>query len=204
MRRFAFIILILTFCLRISAQEKPYAVKSGAITTEMNMMGQSMVQVTYFDDYGAKQASISEFNGQQVRVLVQKGSSILINDKDKTAVRMPGMGNDALNGINFSNLDEKMIRKHKIKEVGEEEIAGRTCIKYSLKVLAMGQAVNVNAWIYKGIPFKTSIRTEFGELGSTVTDFSEDIEVDPALFTIPEGVTVQEINMGGMQGGPGF
>ena len=36
---------------------KIYGIKSGTIKTEMDMMGQTITNTTYFDDYGAKQAT---------------------------------------------------------------------------------------------------------------------------------------------------
>ena len=44
-----------------------------------------------------------------------------------------------------------------------------------------------------------------GEMGQTALSIEEDIEVDPALFTLPEGVKVEKMQrpqMGGF-GGPG-
>jgi hypothetical protein len=65
----------------------------------------------------------------------------------------------------------------------------------------MGQGVNVHAWIYKGITLKTAIKTDFGEMVTKATKVEEDIQVDPALFVLPEGVEVQEMDMSMMGGG---
>ena len=53
MKRLAIIAVLAAFCVGAQAQEKLYEVKSGKITMEMDMMGQTMVQEIYFDDYGA-------------------------------------------------------------------------------------------------------------------------------------------------------
>ena len=68
-------------------------------------------------------------------------------------------------------------------------------------MLMMGQGVNVHAWVYKGITLKTVIRTDFGEMVTKATTVEEDIQVDPALFVLPEGVEVQEMDMSMMGGG---
>ena len=116
---------------------------------------------------------------------------------------MPGMGPQmgGNNKINFLNLDEKTIKKNKIKEEGQEEVAGKMCTKYSYRMLMMGQGVNVHAWVYKGITLKTAIKTDFGEMVTKATKVEEAIQVDPALFVLPEGVEVQEMDMSMMGGG---
>jgi len=166
---------------------------------EMDMMGQKIVQELYFDDYGAKQATVMNMQGQKMRSIQKDGSSIMINDADKTAMRMPAMGMGQ-NTINFSALDEKTIKKNRIEEAGEEVIAGKTCKKYKYKVMMMGQAVNATAWVYKGITLKSSMNTDFGEMGQTATKIEEDITIEPSMFTIPEGVKVQDMDMSMMGG----
>ncbi|MBQ8810220.1 MAG: hypothetical protein IJZ69_07790 [Bacteroidales bacterium] len=201
MKKLLIIAALLSFCIGAGAQEKIYEVKSGKVTMEMEMMGQVMVQDIYFDDYGAKQATVSNFQGQKMRILVIDGSNVMVNDADKTAVRMPAMGMGSENRINWLNLDEKTIKKNKIKEAGEEVVAGKTCKKYEYKVMMMGQPITTTAWVYKGITLKTSTSTDFGEMGQTATKIEEDIKVDPAMFTIPEGVKIQDMDMSMMGGG---
>ena len=201
MKKLLIIAALLSFCIGAGAQEKIYEVKSGKVTMEMEMMGQVMVQDIYFDDYGAKQVTASNFQGQKMRILVIDGSNVMVNDADKTAVRMPAMGPGAENRINWLNLDEKTIKKNKIKEAGEEVVAGKTCKKYEYKVMMMGQPISATAWVYKGITLKTSTKTDFGDMGQTATKIEEDIKVDPAMFTIPEGVKIQDMDMNMMGGG---
>lgn len=201
MKKLLIIAALLSFCIGAGAQEKIYEVKSGKVTMEMEMMGQAMVQDIYFDDYGAKQVTVSNFQGQKMRILVIDGSNVMVNDADKSAVRMPAMGMGSENRINWLNLDEKTIKKNKIKEAGEEVVAGKTCKKYEYKVMMMGQPISATAWVYKGITLKTSTKTDFGDMGQTATKIEEDIKVDPALFTIPEGVKIQDMDMSMMGGG---
>ena len=198
------IIAALFVCgLGAQAQEKLYEVKSGKITMEMDMMGQAMVQEVYFDDYGAKQATVMNMQGQKTRQITQDGSNIMIDDAAKTATKMPAMGmmGGGRSEINWSNLDEKTIKKNKIEETGEETIAGKTCKVYKYKVMMMGQAVSATACVYKGIVLKSSTSTDFGEMGQKATKIEENITIDPSMFTIPEGVKVQEMDMSMFGGG---
>ncbi len=200
MKKLLIITALLSFCMGAGAQEKIYDVKSGKVTMEMDMMGQTIVQDIYFDDYGAKTVTVSDFGGNKMRMLEKDGSNIMVNDAEKTAVRMPAMGPRAENRINFLNLDEKTVKKNKIKEVGEEAIAGKTCKKYTYKVLMMGQPITTTVWVYKGITLKSSTNTDFGEMVQQATKIEENIDIDPAMFTIPEGVTVQDMDMSMMGG----
>lgn len=162
--------------------------------------------VTYFDDYGAKQVTVTEFNGNTTRTLVIDGKNVMINDAEKTAREMPQMGmSSGRTKINFSNLTPKVIKKNKIKELGEEEVAGKLCKKYSYRTAGMNGPVTQFVWIYKGITLKSAMDMGFGEMGQTAISLEEDIEVDPALFTIPEGVKIEKMQMPQMGGfgGPG-
>ena len=203
MKRLAIIAVLAAFCVGAQAQEKLYEVKSGKITMEMDMMGQTMVQEVYFDDYGAKQATVMNMQGQKTRQITQDGSNIMIDDAAKTATKMPAMGmmGGGRSEINWSNLDEKTIKKNKIEETGEETIAGKTCKVYKYKVMMMGQAVSATACVYKGIVLKSSTSTDFGEMGQKATKIEENITIDPSMFTIPEGVKVQEMDMSMFGGG---
>ena len=112
MKKLVIIAILAAFCMGAQAQEKLYTVKSGVVTMEMNMMGQNIVQKVYFDDYGVKKATVSNFNGQDSRQIVVDGETIMINDAEKTAMKMPMMGMQET--VNFSNLDEKTMKKFKV------------------------------------------------------------------------------------------
>ncbi len=180
----------------LGAQEKVYEVKSGVVTTTSDMMGQSVTQMLYFDDYGAKQVTVSDFGGQKMRILRDKdGSQIMVNDAEKTATRMPSFGDN--NIINWLNLTEKVIKDNKIKELGEETVAGKVCKKYKYRVGMMGQFVDQTVCIYKGIVLKSESSTQMGDMVQAATKIEEDVNVEASLFTIPEGVKIEDFDMGG-------
>lgn len=188
-----------------------YEVKSGIVTMEMEMMGRKVVQEIYFDDYGAKQAMMMDFQGKKVRAVEVNGENIMIDDQAKTATKMPamGMGMGSNERINFLDKSEKNIKKNKIKELGTEVVAGKECTKYSVAVFMMGQVIKQYVWVYKGISMKTVISTDFGEIGMAATSLVEDVEIPAETFEIPEGIKIQTMSrppMGGgqMGGGPEF
>ena len=199
MKRLALIAALFAFCMGVQAQEKLYEVKSGIVTMEMDMMGQAMVQEIYFDDYGAKQATLSNFGGRKMRMLVVDGSNVMVNDEEKTATRMPMMGQRET--VNFTNLDEKAIKKYKVKELGTEVVADKECKKYQITVFMMGQPQKQTVWVYKGITLKTSSSSDFGEMTQKATKLQENVEIPASMFTVPEGVQVKDMDMGMMGGG---
>ncbi len=181
----------------LSAQEKVYEVKSGIITTTSDMMGQAVTQQLYFDDYGAKQVTVSDYGGQKMRMLREKdGSQIMVNDAEKTATKMPAFGANS-SAINWLNLTEKVVKENKIKELGEETVAGKVCKKYKYRVGMMGQFVDQTVCVYKGIVLKSESSTQMGEMVQTATKVEEDVKIEASMFTIPEGVKVEEFDMGG-------
>ena len=188
-------VLAAAFCVGAQAQEKLYTVKSGIVTMEMDMMGQKIVQEIYFDDYGAKQATVSNFGGMKSRNIVVDGATVMVNDEEKTAMKMPMMGQRET--VNFSNLDEKAIKKYKVKELGTETVAGKECKKYEVTLFMMGQPQKQTVWVYKGITLKSSSKSDFGDMTQTATKIQEDVEIPASMFTLPAGVKVEEMQMGG-------
>ena len=205
MKKFLLIAALCVFYMGAQAQEKIYEVKSGIVTMEMEMMGRKMVQDIYFDDYGAKQATLSEMRGRKMRAIAVDGETLMINDEEKTAFKMPamGMGGGSDEKINFLNKDEKYIRKNKIKTLGTEMLLDRECTKYSVALFMMGQVVKQTVWVYKGITLKSSISTDFGEMVQVATKLVEDVEIPAETFEVPEGLTIQTISRGPMGGGGG-
>ena len=199
MKRLVIIAILAAFCMGAQAQEKLYTVKSGVVTMEMNMMGQNIVQKVYFDDYGVKKATVSNFNGQDSRQIVVDGETVMINDAEKTAMKMPMMGMQET--VNFSNLDEKTMKKYKVQELGKETIAGKECTKYQVTVMMMGQPQKQTVWVYKGVTLKSSSSSDFGEMVQTATKLQENVEIPASTFTVPEGVKIQDMDMSMFGGG---
>ena len=207
MKKLLIIAALCALGISAQAQEKRYEVKSGIITMEMDMMGRKVVQEIHFDDYGAKQATISEMRGRKMRGVEVNGEMLMINDAENTAMKMPAMGGMGMGGgstekINFLNTDEKYIKKNKIKVIGTDTYLGRECTKYTVNLFMMGQVVKQTVWVYKGITLKSSMATDFGEMVQAATNLVEDVEIPAATFEVPEGIKIETMSRGPMGGGP--
>ncbi|MBO7260453.1 MAG: hypothetical protein J6U97_03060 [Bacteroidaceae bacterium] len=177
----------------------------------------SYSQKIYFDDYGRKTATVSGYGDRMTRSIVVGEETLSINEAENTATKMPvfggarggammggmGMGMSSSKPIDWMNLDAKTIKKNKIKELGEEEIAGKMCKKYSYRVSMMGTFMTQTIWIYQGITMKSESETDFGGMGQEVASLEENVEIPASMFEVPEGCEIREMQMGGFGGGMG-
>ena len=159
---------------------KVYGIKSGTIKTEMDMMGQTITNTTYFDDYGAKQATSMSMMGMEMTQISKDGKMYLVNKGEKSVQEMPGR-----ESVNFLNLTDEVIAKNKIKEAGKETVADKECTVYNLEGNQMGQTVKMTVSVWNGFPMKTVINSDFGAFTTTVTEINEG-PVDAALFEVPK------------------
>jgi len=195
-------------------------------STFINMMNNfnssDMREQIYFDDYGKKTARITVYGENITRTIAVGDTTYTINEKENTATAMPifggarggrssmggfggfGMGGaqiGQLGDIDWMNLDKKTIRRNKIKELGEEQVAGVTCKKYSMSPSnQMGFTQNITVCVYEGIPLSTVTENDWSTTSQTAQNFIAE-DVDPAFFTLPKGCKVSEQNFGGFGGG---
>ena len=187
-----------------------------------------MVTKIYFDDYGKKYVTVtSRGEAGTTRSLMINDENYTINDAEKSATKMPsfggrrggqggggrgmgmgmgmGMGAQTTPMFDWENLDPKTIKKNKIKELGEEEVAGVMCKKYSVTQSNQGYSTEMTLWIYKNLTMKSETISDWGTMGQTVEKL-EETDVDPTLFELPADYKVEEMqmNFGGGAGMGGF
>ncbi len=187
-----------------------------------------MSEKIYFDDYGRKTARVTVYGERVTRTITIADSTYTINDTEKTATVNPvfggrrGGGRGGMMGgfgmmggasvgvigtIDWLNLDKKVIKKNKIKELGEEIVAGKSCKKYSYRIMnaQMGTTTNVTIWVYNGVPLKTETMNDWSNspMTTTAVEFQE-ASVAKEFFELPEGCVVSQPQMrdfGGFGGG---
>ena len=85
---------IFTFCAVLLvaattfAQAPRYGIKSGTYKTEMDMMGQTITNTVYFDDYGAKEATSMSMMGMEMTQINKDGKMYLVNKGEKSVQEM--------------------------------------------------------------------------------------------------------------------
>jgi len=159
---------------------KMYGIKSGTFKTEMDMMGQTITQTTYFDDYGAKQSTSMSMMGMEMTQINKDGKMYLVNKGDKSVQEMP-----AQESINYLNLTDEAIKKFKVKETGKETVSGKECTVYTAEISQMGQTAKATVSVWNGFPMKSVI--DAGGFGITqkIVEIKEG-PVDASLFEVPK------------------
>ena len=114
----------------LNAQEAKYGIKSAIIKKDVVAMGQNVECTWYMDDYGKKESTeLTMKTGgvagveKHIRTIADGSSAINIDLDMKTAMKMKLPEKP----INYLQLTPEIVEKYKIKETGEEDIAGKPC-----------------------------------------------------------------------------
>ena len=178
---------IFTFCAVLLmaattfAQAPRYGIKSGSYKTEMDMMGQVITNTTYFDDFGAKEATSVSMMGIEMTQISKDGKMYVVNKGEKSVQEMPQQQQT----INYLDLTDEVIAKNKIKETGKETVSGKECTVYTLEMNQMGQIAKATVCGWQVFTMKTTIDAGGFTISTKVTEINEG-PVDAAIFEVPE------------------
>jgi hypothetical protein len=157
-----------------------YGIKSGSYKTEMDMMGQTITNTTYFDDYGAKEVTEMEMMGMQMTQITKDGVTYIVNKGDKSVQEIPGRDQ-----INYLNLTDEIVAKYKVKEIGKETVSGKECTIYTAEISQMGQTAKATVSVWNGFAMKSSIDMGGFAMNQKIVEVNEG-PVDAAKFEIPK------------------
>ena len=182
MKRIITLCAVLLVAVTAMAQDgaKRYGIKSGSYKMEMDMMGQVITNTVYFDDYGAKEATVMNMMGMEMTQLNRDGKMYVINKAEKSVQEMPQQGS-----INYLDLTDEVIAKNKVKEIGTETVSGKDCIIYTTELSQMGQTAKATVSVWNGFAMKTSIDAGGFAITTKIVEINEG-PVDAALFEIPK------------------
>lgn len=158
---------------------KKFEIKSGRFTLVSEVMGQKVESKNYFDDYGNLQASVTSAFGMELTTISRDGKTYMVNAAAKQVQEMP-----VQESVNYLDLRDEVVAKYKIKEVGNETVVGKECVKYTMEVSQMGQTAHITVSVWQGIPMKTVTSVSGTDVAATITEIVEE-PVDAALFTVP-------------------
>lgn len=158
---------------------KKFEIKSGRFTLVSEVMGQKVESKNYFDDYGNLQASVTSAFGMELTTISRDGKTYMVNAAAKQVQEMP-----VQESVNYLDLTDEVVAKYKIKEVGNETVVGKECVKYTMEVSQMGQTAHLTVSVWQGIPMKTVTSVSGTDVAATITEIVEE-PVDAALFTVP-------------------
>ncbi len=173
------------------AQEARYEFEKAVITTKTEMMGNPMITTYYISDYGKQEASefkmdMSAMGGNvmNMRSVTQADGAVQFDINAKEGRKIDGQ-------VNFLNLTPEVVKKHKIKEKGEEIINGRPCKKYEVNTEQMGMSVSSTVWIWKGFPVKTVVDGGMFQIETVMDTFDENGTIPEGIFEVPADVKIR-------------
>ena len=192
-----FVTLSLFLTVTLSAQETRYEIKSATIKNTIEAMGQKFSATIHFDDYGKKESAtivmVIQGMADTIRLHnIKIGDTTITMDLGKKIGKMELIKADDKQ-INFLNITPEATEKHKLKEIGEEDILGKNCKKYSYETMIDGQTSSTTSWIWKGISLKSVSSINGMEMSYITTEIQEDATIDPEMFIVPADVNIQNM-----------
>lgn len=181
----------------LSAQDAAkYELKSAIIQKEVTAIGMKLSATWYIDDFGQKEAVLMTIKdgvapGEDRHTLAITDSAFVTTadliSKIGTRLALPEKP------VNYLHLTPEVREKYKIKEAGEEMVAGKKCRKYLLEVTQMGQALQANTWVWKGIVLKSEMSGNGMTVSvETATEVEENVQVPAEKFVLPADIIFRD------------
>jgi len=177
----------------VTTQEAPkpvvsqrYGVKSGVIYYDAPM---GTKQELYFDDYGAKEVSITSIDlgvAKTKSIEIRKDGFSYTYEEGKTEGTKRAWY--AAASTDYSKADPKTLERYKVKDLGTETIAGKDCKKFSAE---FGDSPIIS-WTWNNILIKSVTKMGGADFVIEATKI-QDGSVDPKVFELPAGVTFKEM-----------
>ncbi len=176
----------------VTTQEAPkpvvnqrYGVKSGVIFYDAPM---GTKQELYFDDYGAKEVSITSIDmgvAKSKSIEIRKDGFSYTYEEGKTEGTKKAW---YIQNTDYSKADSRTIERYKLKDLGTEIVAGKDCKKFSAE---FGGSPMIS-WTWNNILIKSATKMGGADFVIEATKI-QDGSVDPKLFELPQGVTFKEM-----------
>lgn len=160
----------------VPAAKGRYAIKSGIVVLKGKFMGMDAEQTAYFNDSGALEAIYLS-----MELMGNKSTSITVT-KDNYAYNF---NPDNKTGIDFENLNEKVIKDYNIKKEGSENLLGKECDKYSM---SNPPSMKGNYLVWKGITLKMDVDISTIKMIFEATSVQENVDVPAEKFVIPADI----------------
>ncbi|MEO8231340.1 MAG: hypothetical protein ABI638_03605 [Ignavibacteriota bacterium] len=163
-----------------------YGIKSGVIFYDAPM---NTKQELYFDDYGAKEVSITSIDlgvAKSKSIDIKKDGSSYTYEEGKTEGTKKAWYVPA--STDYSKADPKSIERYKIKDLGTETLAGKECKKFSAE---FGSSP-ILSWTWNNILIKSVTKMGGKDFVIEATKI-QDGNVDNKIFELPAGVTFKEM-----------
>ena len=159
--------------------QKRYAMQRGVIKYKYAKGKQTGAIVRSFDSYGHYERVASKIKGSSATSLnIYRGEKAYkVDTKAKTVTQSKH------EAINFLNITEAELSKHKLKKKGTATVAGKQCVVY-------GNA-NEDYYVWQGITLKKVVNSKDGKIVSEAVSITQPAKIDANKFKVPSNYTMK-------------
>jgi len=172
-----------------------YDLKSGIITFKASVVFMDQEMILYFDDWGLKQRTeinVSVMGKEAKNVTITDTSFVYLYDPDKkTGTRTP-IDPKSPDNINFTALNDDVIKTFSITKEGEEKVLDRLCTVYSMDYKKAD--INGKFYIWNGIALKTETSAKGISIKMEATKIEENVSIPAEKFIIPKDIQFKTVN----------
>ena len=162
-----------------TASQKRYGMERGVITYSFVKGNQKGTVVRTFDKYGQLERQASKVSGSSTtNVTIYRGSKgYQLDEKTKKAKQ------SKYAPINFLNISDADLKKHKLTKKGTATVAGKQCTVY--------QSSTTTYYVWNGITLKKIVNSKNGKSVSEATKIEQPASIDDNKFKVPQGYSVK-------------
>lgn len=153
--------------------QKRYAMQRGTIKYKYAKGKQTGEIIRTFDSFGHYERVASKIKGSSATSLnIYRGEKAYkVDTKAKTVTQSKH------EAINFLNITEAELSKHKLKKKGTATVAGKQCVVY-------GNA-NEDYYVWQGITLKKVVNSKDGKIVSEAVSITQPAKIDANKFKVP-------------------
>ena len=181
---------LLLSAVALCAQDRVYGIKSGHLKYETQTSGGLQYNEVWFDDYGNlrkqhDQIMMEGFGNYHTEIIFRDGnvySNAWFDNEKKDEAKMT----EGTPDLNYLNPSAEFIKKSQYKELGTEEVFGKTCKVCTYKTKSLLRTVTYKVWTWEGIILKMETKGALGADNSMmVTSFDQNPKLPASTFALP-------------------
>ncbi len=182
-----------------SPKHKYYGIEKAKVKYSTDLMGVQSESVLYFKDYGNLKITDSKaaYMGHEShsRQFTKDGYLYILDMNNKSGSKMPPpqASDSVLNieNIDFDNIPQKIRTKYEINKTGTENILGKECTIYSMKIRNTAHRV-ISVW--KNIPMRIEFIDEGIHIKTEAVELQESPDLPDSMFEVPSNFEIKEFN----------
>ena len=191
MKKFLLLVAALLIGAVALSAQSVYGIKSGHLKYETQTSGGLQYNEVWFDDYGKlrkqhDQIQMEGMGNYHTEILFRDGkvyTNAWFDDDKKDEAKMT----EGIPDLNYEEPSEEFIKKNQYKELGTEEVFGKTCKVCTYKTKSLLRTVTYKVWTWKGVILKMETKGALGANNSMmVTEFVQNPKLPASTFALPK------------------